>query len=262
MAKVKLFVSPGYLREIDEQDSQGQIIYPENAKNILFCISNKLVVDSGSLCFQISLKIPKDKLSTTMDAKQACLSWCKTYFPNDFSKRDYWNFFSIQSLVFTSTTVQEEINEYNQMEFEVSISDKMNETINNAIEHINSVQLDFENAKNKLTDLAFNNSAFGFNQSLGEAKEQFRVIEKVLRCSADLGGYTPSNVRSALNCYEELAKRKVENNSIYQIYLRDLQKFVFGISFPSCWGQKPNAQQARTGLLLLGVHKAHLDKML
>lgn len=239
MAKL-LVNNTGYLREIFEHDWKGEVIYPENSKNTLFLVSNELSVDSGSICFQFSLKVPKEKFSTPIEAKNACLSWCNSYFPSHFSKLGYWNFFSVKQLDITNIAVQEVINEHSQIEFDIFISEKMSEAVNNAIKHIKSVEIAFENAQERLAQLAFKSTAFGFNQSLGEARIHFQVIENILRCSADLGGYVPSDIRSALNDYEELARRKVENNHNYQVSLHNLQKIVFGISFPKCWGQKPN----------------------
>jgi hypothetical protein len=126
------------------------------------------------------------------------------------------------------------------MEFEIFISDTMNKNINNSIEHLKSVKTTFKNAKEKLTKLAFQSTPFGFNHSLEEARKHFYAIESLLECSADRGSGTPSDIRSALKAYEELARRKVQNNHNYQISLQNLQQIIFRIRFPKYWCKKPN----------------------
>jgi hypothetical protein len=239
---MKLRVNVNGLREDSEYNWQDEIIAPEKSKNIVFRISNELLTNDGNLDFEISLRIPKEKFSTSVKAKDACLSWCKNNFSKEFSKCEYWNFFEIKTLDFTEITflLEEDINEYSQMEFEIFISDTMNKNINNSIEHLKPVKATFKKAKEKLTELAFHSTSFGFNHSLGEARIYFYEIERILECSADTGGGTPSNIRSALKYYEELARRKVENNHNYQVSLQNLQRIIFRINFPRYWRKKPN----------------------
>lgn len=240
---MKLRVNVNGLREISEYNWQGEIIAPEKSKNIVFRISNELLTNDGNLGFEISLRIPKEKFSTLVKGKDACLSWCKNNFSTEFSKYEYWNFFEIPTLDFTEIIFvrEEDINEYSsQMEFEIFISDTMNKNINNSIEHLKSVKTTFKNAKEKLTKLAFQSTPFGFNHSLEEARKHFYAIESLLECSADTGSGTPSDIRSALKAYEELARRKVQNNHNYQISLQNLQQIIFRIRFPKYWCKKPN----------------------
>jgi hypothetical protein len=234
----KLLINTSVLTEHAERNLQNEIVTKDKLK-FIFCISNELLINNESLHFQFFLEIPKETFATSEKAKKACLSWCKTEFPKDFSKRKNWNFFSIPSLYGTDIELQDNIDEYKPIEVNVSLSDELNETANNAIKYIEKLKTTFGDAKSQLNNFAFYCTAFNFNQSIGEARQLFYTIENILACSADVGGSKPSDIRSALSDYQDLAGRKNENNPNYQSLLRNLQRIVSMLSFPRCWHQKP-----------------------
>ena len=235
----KLLLNTEYVSEVFDHDWRGAVIYPENAKNINFAVSNEIRINGDSLCFRIVLKIQKNEHQSQAESEKICLSWCKREFPAYFQSRSYWNFFEATWIDIPQDYPEYETEKLSYIELDVILSENLRETILRDLDYLRNIRTVFDTAKERLTDLAFHSTSFGFAQSLGEARQHFRIIEDVVGCSADIGSYGPGDIRSAVRDYEELARRKIENNHNYQVALNDLRTIVSGVHFPHCWGKRP-----------------------
>lgn len=230
----------GFLREVLEKDYWGERVKPGREKFWPFSVSNELSTEHGTLGFQCVISIAREAASSGKEAEALCAGWCAAGFPSYFSHLGYWNFFEIRRIE-PSGEIVPAADAYQRHEEKINLSGSLAKAFVEAREHVTNVRQKFEANCHRLRELVFNSTAFGFSSSLSEARQLFWSIERVLECSADLGGYGPSNIRAALRDYEELARRKVENNHTYQVTLRGLQTVVSGLHFPSYWGQKPVA---------------------
>jgi hypothetical protein len=98
----------------------------------------------------------------------------------------------------------------------------------------------FDKAKDALSELVTNNTAYGFRITVGEARRHFQVITAVLDANGSpFEDFDARAARSAMEDYADLAKRKNENSHGYRTALTSLQHFVFGVNFPTVWGRRP-----------------------
>ena len=238
---IKLIVNTDHAREVFKNDLYGEVIYRDKSDTINFLISNEIESDIGNLCFQFILKIPKATSTNIKELEQVCISWCNSIFPDYFQSKVFWNFFNITWIDIFDYESLKKNDKYARMEFDIKLKDDMNSVLHDSIETITIVKEKFEKAKNRLLDISFHSTPLGFKESTGEAIALFQTLENIVKCSADIGRYGASDIRYAMQNYQELAKRKMENNHNYQVSLNNLQKIAYGISFPKCWSEKPNA---------------------
>lgn len=234
-----LRINSGFCRQIFEKDLHGQTIYPDAARTINVCTTNDIETTAGRMSFLVVVRVSKSLLSREMDADALALSWLAENLPSHIAKATYWNFFGYTWLDYTGPVLSAQPERGVQAPVDVDLTDSVSRQLVSAMTRVASIQRPFEDAKERLREFAFNNTAFGFKHSLGEARRLLTMIGRVLDASADVGGSNASHVRNALRSFEELASRKVESNRNYQLALSDFQRFTYCLSFPNSWGAIP-----------------------
>lgn len=229
------------MRPVFEQDTWGNVVEPAKARAHPFEVTCALALPRRELPFNVIVSVDKTLVPDRKAADAIAFSWLVQELPQALSQGAYWDFFSHTRM--SATQAPSEIGPVDRYGFEidVEISSGIATHASAAIDDVEAIERKFDEAKTRLNDLAFNNYALGFKQSVGEARGLFRTIESVLDASATLGGYTAADARSAMRDYEELARRQVESNHNYQSSLRSLQHFVFGVTLPAVWGRRPTA---------------------
>lgn len=234
-----LRINSGYCRQIFDRDPYGQPIYPDAARTINVCTTNDIATAEGSMPFLVVVRVDKSSLAHRNDADALALAWLEENLPSNIAKATHWNFFSYTWLNCSGSTLPLQAKRGTPAPIDLHLTKSVSLQLASAMTHVASLRRPFEEAKQRLRELAFNNTAYGFKQSLSEARRLLTMIGRVLDASADVGGSNGGHVRNALRNFEELATRKVESNRNYQLALTDLQRFTYCLSFPHSWGAVP-----------------------
>jgi hypothetical protein len=235
-----LHVNLGPVRHVFETSRlSGALIEPKDSGTVNVEITNELILPRGSLAFHVIVKVPKTALKNDQEADPLATAWLKHELPARMSRSNYWSFFETTWVAPDETLSNLDSSPASRLDAEITLTTHMETVAEEACNHTAAIEQQFDSAKHQLTELAFNNTAYGFSRSLSEARKLIRTIEAILSASADVGGYKSMTARSALADYQELARRKVESNRNYQVALRSLQTFAFGVTFPKTWGRRP-----------------------
>jgi hypothetical protein len=238
---IHLSIDTGQTGEIFERDFQGNWIESKHSKTINIKVASELSIDPDPLAFLIVVKIDKTITHEYAEAVSLARHWLAHELPRVLTESGSFNFFNLRWM-----SPPASISELPRTEpwkpldkIPVEPNEAMRRCIDEAASHLALVREPFEAAKKKLQDYAYNNTAYGFKHTVGQAHTLLRGIERVLSCSAEFYGSTPEHARRAARDYQELSKRQVESNTNYQYMLRDLQRFTSMLSFPRVWGEKP-----------------------
>lgn len=239
MATVRINIT--HPRQIFEHLPGGGFIPPERSKLILFLITSEVVLDTGKLSFDTTVKLTRSDSRTVAHSQGLALGWLKAELPKRLSQQGYWEFFRTTEFIPPADLSGVEPLSLGPTEVSVEVHEGVARQGSDAISHLKKVENRFIEAKKRLWEHATSNYPLGFAQSLPEARELLSFIERVLDAGADLGRYEPHKARSALQNYQELARRKDVHNYNYKHALDSLKSFAFGVDFPRAWARRPDA---------------------
>ena len=205
------------------------------------CVRCELETDIGDIAFYVLVKVKKLYASSETKAQEFAVAWLANQLPEHFRQPNYWNFFQCTEFRPEELPITTEVKLTQAFSVDLDLSPGLQKTVEESIAHLSQVRLRFVAAKERLWELVASNSPFGFAQTTEEARNLLRIIEETLSASSDAGSNEPYEARSALDDYEELARRKVEANHNYQSALTSLKYFVSGVTFPSTWTRRPDA---------------------
>lgn len=211
--------------------------YDKSVHGVLVC--SKLVHPKGSLSFNCVVSVPKSLAAEERRAKQLALSWLGANLARQMSGAGRWDFFRPRDLYVHSSEGLESNDEGGAIEQDLVTSTSLEAEVVESLSVLADVESKFDAARLRLEDFVSNSTALGFSMSLSEARQLIRGVEQVLLAGNDSGRSTASDARSAVRDYEELARRKQENNSNYKSSLSSLQSFVYGLTFPTTWKECP-----------------------
>lgn len=229
--------------QIFERDYHGGLLDGDKAKTINICVGSELETTHGRLGFMTVVKIDKHAALEYQQAVSLSRNWLKQELPWIFAKSNYFPFFAYRWLQLPPEAWDlSDAGPLKPLEpLQIESTETMAKCIDEAAMHVASVRAPFDNAKSKLYEYAYNNTAYGFKQTIGEARGLLSKVEQVLACSGEPFGSGSDHARAARRDYEELAKRQVESNRNYQYMLTNLQRFTSMLKFPSIWARKPEA---------------------
>lgn len=236
-----LRINTDYPRVIFEPTLHGSYVLPEKSKFTCVSVTCGLNLDVGTVAFHTFVKIAKTETTDEKIAQELALGWLETTLPRELLDRNYWNFFQTTEIFREAPTEHKKISSYGPITVNANLSERISQLALEALSLQAKLEARFKLAKDRLSELATNNYALGFAQTLPEAREYLQFIERVLEAGADIGGYQPDKARSALRSYEELGRRKDMQNRNYQRTLESLRRFSYGVSFPKTWGRRPEA---------------------
>jgi hypothetical protein len=214
--------------------------HDKTVHGVLVC--SELVLDQGKLRFNTVVCIPKTLAVEEKRAKQLALSWLGGNLVRQMAEAGRWNFFQARQLHVRASEGLQPIDEGTVVEQDMQdivVPAPFEAEAAEAIALLAEIEAKFETARERLSDLVSNSTALGFSMSLGEARKLMQGVEMVLQAGDESGRSRASDVRRALQDYEELARRKQENNTNYQSALHSLKSFVYGLSFPTTWRSQP-----------------------
>jgi hypothetical protein len=241
----RLSINTLHLPHIFERDWSGNWEPREQPKSINVQSTNSICAGDVSVSFRVAVRIGKDFLGNgDNEANLLTVSFLRSWLPGELAKSNYWDFYGLKWVTYVDCDTVDAQELYRPFELEVPLTDAMTKVVTEVAEHLGSLREKFSAHKEKLNNFAYQNTAYGFQATVGDARTSFRVIQDVLECSAQEGGYSSSDCRHAFRCYEDLARRKVEANHNYQVLLNRVQRFVSGVEFPEVWGKKPALGQA------------------
>lgn len=211
--------------------------YDKTVHGVLVC--SQLVHPHGALSFNCVVSVPKRLAPEERRAKQLAISWLGINLAGQMTGAGRWNFFHPRDLHVHALDGLEPTDEGGFIEQDLVTSESLEAEVVQAQALLAEVEGQFDSARERLHRLVSENTAVGFTTSLSEARQLIRGVELVLQAGDDSGGSTASDARSALRDYEELARRKQEENANYKRALSSLQSFVSGLSFPTTWKECP-----------------------
>lgn len=211
--------------------------YDKTVYGVLVC--SELVHPQGTLSFYCVVSVPKSLAAEERRAKQLALSWLGANLVRQMTGAGRWNFFHPRQMHVRNLEKLEPIDEGQAVEQGFTAPMSLEEEVIETLSLLAEVESKFDAARQQLEDLVSNSTALGFSMSLGAARQLIRGVEQVLQAGDDSGRSTASDARSAVRDYEELARRKQENNSNYKSSLSSLQSFVYGLTFPTTWKERP-----------------------
>lgn len=211
--------------------------YDRSVQGVLVC--SELMLDQGSLRFNSIVCVPRSLAVEEKRAKQLALSWLGGNLVRQMAGSGRWNFFHARHMQVHTSEGLQPVEEGVVVEQDIVTPAPFEAEAVEAMSLLADVESKFEAARKRLEDLVSNSTAIGFSMSLGEARRLIQGIEQVLQAGDDSGRSTSSDARLAVRDYEELARRKQENNSNYQSALYSLKSFVYGLSFPTTWRSPP-----------------------
>lgn len=233
-----LRVNSGLHRQVFETDHWGNTVYPDKAKTINVCVSNELILPDSRMPFLVVVKVKKSLLQAGDDADAIAINWLKHSFPSLFAAAHSWDFFRLTWV--DGDTSGPDSDKFKPFEIDINLNEKTAKQLSEAVTHLSLARKAFGDAKERLAELVTHNTPLGFERSILEARPLFDFVERTLSASADIGGYSPREARSAWENYQELSRRKTENNHNYQCALSTLRRFVYGVNFPTYWGKQPD----------------------
>lgn len=211
--------------------------YDKSVHGVLVC--SKLVHPKGSLSFNCVVSVPKSLAAEERRAKQLALSWLGANLARQMSGAGRWDFFRPRDLHVHSSEGLESNDEGGAIEQDLVTSTSLEAEVVESLSVLADVESKFDAARLRLEDVVSNSTALGFLMSLAEARQLIRGVEQVLQAGNDSGRSTASDARSAVRDYEELARRKQEENANYKRALSSLRSFVYGLTFPTTWKERP-----------------------
>lgn len=211
--------------------------FDKTVHGVLVC--SELVLAGSKLRFNTVVCVPKTLAVEERRAKQLALTWLGGNLGRQMAEAGRWNFFQARQLQVRTLEGLEPIEEGKVVEQDIVVSEAIEAEATEAVALLAEVETKFESARERLSDLVSNRTAFGFSMSLSEARRLMQGIELVLQAGDESGCSVASDVRRAQKDYEEVARRKQENNKNYQSALHSLRSFVYGLSFPSTWKSQP-----------------------
>lgn len=211
--------------------------FDKTVHGVLVC--SELVLDGGKLRFNTVVCVPKTLAVEEKRAKQLALTWLGGNLGRQMADAERWNFFQARQLQVRITEGLEHLDEGSVVEQDIRVSAPIEAEAVEAIAHLSRIEAKFEAARERLSDLVSNSTALGFSASLGEARKLMQCIELVLQAGDESGRSTASDARYAVRDYEELARRKQEENANYKSALYSLRSFVYGLTFPTTWKERP-----------------------
>lgn len=211
--------------------------YDKTVHGVLVC--SELVHPKGSLSSNCVVSVPKSLAAEERRAKQLALSWLSANLARQMSGAGRWDFFRPRDLHVHSSEGLEANEEGGSIEQDLVTSTSLEAEVVESLSVLADVESKFEAARKQLEDLVSNSTALGFSMSLGAARQLIRGVEQVFQAGDDSGCSTASDARSAVRDYEELARRKQEDNANYKRALSSLRSFVYGLTFPTTWKERP-----------------------
>lgn len=239
MATVRINIT--HPKKIFEPLPGGGFVPPERSKFIFFLIANEVVFDVGVLAINALVKVSKSDLRNDEQSQRVALSRLNHELPSRLREQGYWDFFRATELSAPADLPEVDSPVRGSTEISIELNEGVVRHASEALAHLEKVGNRFAEAKKRLCEYATNNYPAGFAQSLPQARELLYFIERVLEAGADPGGYESHKARSALQNYQELARRKDVNNHNYRHAQNSLQSFVFGVTFPRAWARRPDA---------------------
>jgi len=233
-----LRVNSGLHRQVFETDHWGNTVYPDKAKTINVCVSNELILTDGRMPFLVVVKIKKSQLQAGDDADAIAINWLKHSLPSFLAAAHYWDFFKHTWIDGDASGPDSE--KFKSLEIDITLNERTAKQLSEAVTHLSLARTAFDSAKKRLAEFVAHNTPLGFEHSVSEARPLFNSVERTLSAAADIGGYSPRDARSAWSDYQELSRRKMENNHNYQCALSSLRQFVYGVNFPTYWGKRPD----------------------
>jgi hypothetical protein len=211
--------------------------HDKTVHGVLVC--SELVLNGGKLRFNTVVCVPKTLAVEEKRAKQLALTWLGGNLGRQMADASRWNFFQARQLHVRALESLEPIEEGKVVEHDIVVSEAIEAEAAEAVALLAEVETKFESARERLSDLVSNSTALGFSMSLSEARRLMQGIELVLQAGDVSGGFTASDARSTVRDYEELARRKQEENANYKRALSSLRSFVYGLTFPTTWKERP-----------------------
>lgn len=211
--------------------------YDKTMHGVLVC--SELLHPQGSLGFNCVVCVPKSLAGEEKRAKQLALSWLIGNLVGQMTRVGRWDFFHPRNMHVYSSEGLQPTEESTVAEQDIVTTASVEAEVVETLNLLADVERKFDAAREQLEALVSNSTALGFSMSLGVARQLIRGVEQVLQAGDDSGRSTASDARSALRDYEELARRKQESNLNYKSSLSSLQRFVFGLTFPTTWKERP-----------------------
>lgn len=237
MTKLRINVTFPWIVFVPAARNPRGMQYDKTVHGVLVC--SELVHPKGSLSFNCVVSVPKSLAAEERRAKQLALSWLGANLVRQMTGAGRWAFFHARQMHVRSLEELEPIDEGQVVEQDFTAPTSLEAEVVETLSILADVESKFDAARQQLEDLVSNSTALGFSMSLGEARTLIRGVELVLQAGDDSGRSTASDARSAVRDYEELARRKQEENANYKSALYSLRSFVYGLTFPTTWKERP-----------------------
>jgi hypothetical protein len=236
MTKIRILA--GYVRPVFEQDLMGQIVPPEKARTQPFEIMCELEMPKRAISFLVTVAVPYAIVREEAAASAMAIRWLSQELPLMLAQRQGWDFFTPARLTLATAVEGNRVSDEFSADVELSVG--LNAMAEAAADFIIATEAEFEKAKRALSKLVTENTVYGFQITVGEARRHFQQITLVLEASGSpFEDFDSRAARSAFADYQDLAKRKTENSHGYQTALSSLRTFVYCVSFPRVWGRRP-----------------------
>lgn len=227
-------------RRILEKDPLGNTVYPDKSNTTNVLVDNQLLVGDKKIYFQIIVRVSKSACLDNSEADVRAVYCLHNRLASRLASSNTWNFFSPTWQDCTVTEPRLVLYRHLCLGITVKPNASLASDISATIAYQDKVRQIFTAASDRLTVLAFNDTATDFRRTMQEARLLFQTLEDIVACSGDAGGYTAADIRAACQNYEELARCSVDNTASYKIALHNLRKVVWGINFPCCWAARPS----------------------
>jgi hypothetical protein len=230
----ELRINTGMDREVFETYG-GRIIYPEKSKTLNVKCPCEFGGPTGTVAFHVVAKVPKQLLASERHVGATAVAWLGLNLPAIFSKANYWDFFRATWLdAADAHEVQAQFAPTGQ-KFPVQPTQGLIGHAQDWLDRCARGRQQFDAALSRLSELASGESAYGFSISVGEARQLLHTLLKFVQCGADPGGTRPEHISLAIRDWEELARRKNENNFNFQHALHSLRRTLYMTEFPTRW---------------------------
>jgi len=222
--------------ELLEQGRFGQ-----GSDTINIAIPSELETDHGKLNFVTTVRVSRKDIAARDNAVDLARDWLLHTIPILFQEGRNIDLFSNTWLdckgAILSALARDPYKPPSPIDLELSEAQARH--VDAALSHLANVRQRFDATKTRINDLAYNNTAYGFNKSLGEAYALLSGIECVLECSGEFYGSQPKHAQTARRDFAELARRQVESNHNYQLALTNLKRFSMLLRCPEQWNRRP-----------------------